>query len=333
MGKWRQGVTGMNVFGILKTATISFCQRPWLMQYLIGPLVLQFAGFYGSILISFYMMAWAISMGSQGDLNMAIGFSLVVFVVGLLGLGLFMKGFWDLLVLFVTLNTVSEPSLDRAAVNAKLSDARERLKPQKSAYSIYLFIIMMVQIVVAVLGVIPFIPLTLIFMNDPVKLNWINDLCAVILTLAMLVVYTPFSYGFQILAFSPERHSGTQLVQESLATSRGYYWQGLVLLIISVIVTVGLLPSAIEWVLRLTSIIQPLDSLHEWIMSQWLHAVKDMPGTELLTQIYTEQLPEMASKITHDCLVFLISTLLLPWGTLVYARLYLDIQAAKSANL
>jgi len=323
----------MNVFSILKMATQSFCQRPWLMQYLITPLLMQFVGFYGSVLFSFCLMDWAVGSGSQGNLAVAMGFSLVVFVVGLLGLGLFMKGFWEFLVLFVTLNTVAEAHLDRSAVKTALIQAREQLKPQKGAYSIYLFIVMLVQIIVAVLVVIPFIPLTVIFMNDPIKLNWINELSGVILTLAMLIVYTPFSFGFQALAFSSSRQSGTQLVQESLRVSRGHYWRALVLLIVCAVVTIGILPWAVEVLLRLTGFIKPLDTLHNWIVSQWLRSVQELPGGDLLAQGYVSQLTEIGQKLTHDFLVFLISSLLLPWGTFVYALLYKDIQAIEDAKL
>ncbi len=316
----------MKLLEILETQTWSFCQRPWLMSYLIKPISLQLLGFYGSVVISFLLMDMALTMGTHGNFTLAVAFSVFVFLTGLLGIWLFIAGFWDFLVLFVTLNHASDPNLDQSALTQLLKAQRNRLKPAKGVYSLYLLIIMLLQATVVLIVMIPFLPVMMLLMNDPDKLAWVAQLSNVIMALAILLAYTPLSYGFQVLAFSDKLSTLSVLLKSSVEISRGHFTRTFLALLVCAVMTIWIVPMAVETLLRWTSLINPLDTMHSWIVSQWLRAVSGMPGFNALLQQALTASTEVSRALSADFIVFVVSSLLLPWGTLVFAALYKDIE-------
>lgn len=233
------------------------------------------------------------------------------------GFAIFLKAFWDYMVVMVSLNSMSAGILNRQrAGDFKYHNAS--VKEKSLDYITLLFILMAIWLV---LLAIPFAVLVFgySFLNK-IFSTLLFMMCAVccLIILGVLSVYLCLS--FQIFAF--EKIKPLEVLKQSFNMIKNNFWRTVTLGILLFILTGALIPFLIQLVLKnspiLTYISMPVES--------YINILSENPVVGVLTQQATNIIPDLASEITLSIVGAIATAFVLPLGSACFTLLYFDIK-------
>jgi hypothetical protein len=300
-------------------------------QPLLRPICFQFAGAF----LATWSPYWVLNRLSSGWFsdNPALWIATML-LLEIPGIVLFTMGFWEYLIWMVSLNRNVAEVLQRK----QPSFITHYQAIEKQAGPLTNLLLLLSSFWILPIGLIAIPEVVLFHFSPPIELAlflWGSILlgCFSVLLLAVSSIY--FSVVFQVFTFEPVTVNPLKLLKRSYDLIVGHFWRVLILMIGMGALTNGLLPGIFTSLLGLSHVTPALAKLLEEFIQEILITLQPVSDTQkdpvwMLISSYTQtHLPQLSIEILNTVFYSVLTALLLPLNTFIFALLYLDLRARK----
>lgn len=256
-------------------------------------------------------------------------FILLSLLLALVAIVLVLKGGWQYLVYWASLNRNAQEAIENRSPDfrgAYHHIAKEQGWPYKTLVAMYCAL--------PLLACLPVLLAPILGGFAGAEHQWAAPVFMLggivfsgLLLLLWLLAAVFFTFIFQITAFEGLSASPARAFLQSARLTLQRFGTTLALQVILLISTNYLLNYPMALLLRVLRLSQPLDQLHQWILMSYLDGLEPTtPLQEQAMSLLQGHLPDLAAGLTDSLLMVLITALLLPLGTFAFTLLYRDIQ-------
>lgn len=233
-------------------------------------------------------------------------------------------GFWHFFVYMASLNLTYAEQLSGKLPLKPGQNFKHILAERKNPLFAYLNGFVLVQLVAGIVFSLLVSPLAYFF--PPA----VPSLLAQIL---IFLAYTWFSMGFQLVAMGPETSQALQkgtigLLKQSKAIVSENYGRCFTLLLISYLLTYYLIPGVFVSLAELTGAIPWFNQFHQGLIESYRLQLSPV----LLSLLELPDSNDISHQVSQFLLTGIVNSLLLPWGTFVYALAYGSLLSKRGSN-
>jgi hypothetical protein len=246
------------------------------------------------------------------------------FLIVLPGFVIFLKAFWDYLVVLVSLNTMTAEILnEQKAFNFK--EHNKKVNERSKDYITLLFLIILVSLIFLL---IPFIFLMFGAISGQKIIGLALFLVSLLicLNIMFIICFVYFGLCYQVFAF--EEIKPVKVIQKSVLLVNGNFWRTIFLGGAFFLITSVIIPEIFDFFLLKTPIVRYISPFVE----TYFTTVFMKSDIILLIQNYGYSLSSIAQLTFIFCLNIVTSSLLMPLGSVFFTILYFDINARRNEN-
>lgn len=315
---------GTNIFKIFSTSFILYMKNILpLTRVMLFPVFGQIFGIVLILGIAFFYSEFYLSKIVAGIYNhnpiLAVSGMFILIVPGFV---LFIKAFWEYLVVMISLNTMVR-DIDRTGKFENFKMHNSRVAARKKDYIILLLIITLIWIAIVSLPFLSLIPSSFIGSASGKILYGFAVIITVILT---IIVSVKLCLAFQVFSF--ETLSPSETIKKSSNILKNNFWRTVIMGIILYIIT-DIISQILPFIVSKTPLIDYVKVPFE----PFAYIFASNPQfAELL--IKAGMTPSAFSA--EVALYFLATTVLVlmtPLGSVCFTLLYFDILERKNANV
>lgn len=261
----------------------------------------------------YFLMNIAVQKLQENIIFVLLGLILIIIP----GFAVFLKAFWDYMVVMVSLNTMAANVAEKKEIgNFKVHNDKVKLRSRD-----YITLLLILMAVWLVLIAVPF----LIFASGFIFLNKIFSTVlfglsalACIIILAVVSVYLCLS--FQIFAF--ENINPLNVIKTSFKMMETNFWRAIVLGVILFVLTNAIVPFIFQIFVKSSSALGYLTLPFE----SYLSILSDNPIIAAITEQLELFIPDLAQELALSLIGVIVTAFILPLGSACFTLFYFDIK-------
>lgn len=281
------------------------------------PLILIYGGTYAALLAALKMAVDATNA--------------MLPVIVVLGFVALVIGFWQLIVYFASFNRSYANALLGQAAGCDL-ESKRLLKSHQPKLVWYINGLILVQ-VIAGIGIW--------FLTLPLTFFIPENVVGILIQILVYLPYTLVSMGFQVLALGTPKEGAFGVLRQSMQLVKKRFWACFLTLLVCFVLTYYLIPGLAVVLAELCGAVGWFNQFHDGAIYDYLARLQELKGQlpdslqPLMAQmpIFGSDLHKVSLDASHQLsqtlLTSIVNSLLLPWGTFVYALLYGDLLASE----
>ena len=270
--------------------------------------------------VYFYRQNILLTMSVE-DLQKNVFFLLLGLILMVIpGFTVFVKAFWDYMVVMVSLNTMTAYIIEKNSLdNFKIHN--ETMKLRTKDYIVLLFILMGIWLILLFAPFLAFL-ISSIVLSEAVSVI-LFSLLVVICVLFLIVISIYLCLSFQVFAF--EKITPVETVKKSFSMMKNNFWRGIWLGILLFVVTGAIIPAIFQIILGISPIM-------DYLIIPFESYYKILAETPVVAEIFSKletYSPNLPREAAVSSIGMIITAFLLPLGSASYTLFYRGIKNGK----